>query len=453
VAGRIKFAPGVLGEEVLAMTKLHAYRRAPIVALACVVLLSACHGGATTASKVPSTEPGTTVAATNAQKAAPVKTTLLQGLTSIGNTPLVGAQLRVVDAINNTPIGIVAAGGGNIVAAGGGNIVAAGGGNIVAAGGGNIVATGGGNLSAAGGGHYRLQNLAGKSIVTDAKGSFKIAVAGLKPGRVARIIATLKGKTVTCLVSGDGQAIDPKATKKYALFATSDTSDLEAVDGSTSFEVDTTDQVLLDPTHTMASNALAPALELLGRLSPEARASDCDKLLLEGLKIEDDLQKNFDNNPLLADKMAEQTDPDTGALSNDFVKATLTASGDLEAVQAETITIAKDVSIVETDSTKLATKSDAELVNADSDLAAVGMSLNAQGQLEDNGKTVATIGAAPTPPNDPVADGAASDATLTSSGNVTVSEASPTPSDSASPTPGDNASPTPIDSASSKPTT
>jgi hypothetical protein len=369
--------------------KLSGARRSGVViGLLSILLLGACQSKVPAAKTVTPAKPTTTVATNPTTKSntapTPVKATLLQGFTSIGTTPLAGAQLSVVDAINNTPLGIVAAGGGNIVASGGGNIVASGGGNLINSKGG-----------------FLLLALAGKNIVTDANGTFKIAVAGLKPGRVARIIATLKGKTVTCLVSGDGKAADPKATKKFRLSSTSDIGDLQPLVANTSFSVDVTDQVLLDPAHTMEASALTPALELLGRLDPEARAADCDKLLEEGLQIEDDLQRNIDSNPQLSEQMTTDANPETGALPNDLVKSALTAAGELAAVQADTTEMAKDVAVIETDSTKLATKADAEPAQSDSNLAAVGLDVSAQGQLEENGKAIVMVGNAPTPMPDP----------------------------------------------------
>lgn len=105
----------------------------------------------------------------------------LSGRVMMGETPFADADVRIVDAMTNADVRIVAPGGGNVVAPGGGNVVAPGGGNVVAAGGANLK--------------------------TDAEGRFSVQLAGLTPGQVVRITASRGGETLATLVSADGRSL------------------------------------------------------------------------------------------------------------------------------------------------------------------------------------------------------------------------------------------------------
>ncbi|MDB5101037.1 MAG: hypothetical protein JWM80_5458 [Cyanobacteria bacterium RYN_339] len=357
----------------------------PLSALVLALALTACN-----TAKTPVTPPKPKVTSTAKPTAPAVSATELKGISEVGGKPLANAQIKVMDALTNKPLGIVAAGAGNIVAQGAGNIVAQGAGNIVAQGAGN----------------YRLQATQVKLLQTDAKGAFHLAVSGLAPGHVARVIATVNGKTVTCLVGGDGKSVGGKA-KGYMLSAVGDTALVSL--GTGTYKVTSSVNLTMSPATTALDNSYKPMIGMLGRLDAQARADNLAKLFEEASQSEDELEARFDADPTLAEKWLAAADPNTGDLPDALVTAILNDAGLLDDVQQDARWVAEDTALEEKDADNLASESEQPPDTWDEGYAALGMSWNDNGQLMQGSEVVETVPEVDYPTEDTEADPVATD--------------------------------------------
>ncbi|MDB5099126.1 MAG: hypothetical protein JWM80_3547 [Cyanobacteria bacterium RYN_339] len=362
-----------------------------------------------------------TTTVTPANPVANSKPTVLKGLATLSKGPMANAQLRVEDAITGKPLGIVAAGGGNIIAQGAGNIVAQGAGNIVAQGAGNYrahrhitqattaaptttaLATPKPKAAAA----PKLAAL----VQTDGAGQFKLAVLGLAPGKVARIIATANGKTVTCLITGSGKTLDKNIKKKAAPYHHLQTddgfanvndpnapgdfnaSDLTALDNAPSSDA------YMDPITSALDDACSAMLALDSNLKDPTEA--IDKAMDKAAEKGDDLQAAFDKNPALEDKMCAGD----GDLSGGDMQALLAEAGVLDDFQADFKTVAQEYS---------AAASAGGVLSGGGfdpgDFDSIGVGLTAGGDFSVGGEVIdipgdsTTPGDTPNPPNpgDPI---------------------------------------------------
>jgi hypothetical protein len=257
----------------------------------------------------------------------------------------------------------------------------------VAAGAGNIVAASGSNVVAAGAGNYRLAATQVKLVQTDSKGAFHLAVLGLAPGRVARVVATINGKTVSCLVGGDGKSIGGKA-KGYMLASVAD--DLVSL-GASKFSVTSTAEVTMSPATTALDNSYKPMIGMLGRLDDKARLDNLQKLMDEASQAEDELEAKFEADPELADKWVDAADPATGDMPDAMVHDMLADAGVLADVQDDARWVAQDVATEEQVADNLAAKDELPPDSWDDGYAALDMDYTAKGELMEDGKVVTTV--------------------------------------------------------------
>jgi hypothetical protein len=279
----------------------------------------------TTTTPVTNTNTGTgTGTGVTTPTTAAMKPMVIKGLVSLAAGPMPNASMKVVDAISGKPLGIIAAGAGNIIAGGAGN--------------------------------YRAKrhlhqaptatavSKAAALVKTDGAGQFKLAVLGLAPGKVARIIATANGKTVTCLITGSGKTLDQGLKKKYRPLALPDSDGFAPVKDP-NVPADFTPPSLDDlnnfpatqadasPTTSALDQAAGPLLALNANLKDPTAAIDkaMDTAAAKGPAI----QEAFEKDPSAADALSSNLNADTGDSVGNILQTFLNDIGLLDDFQSD----------------------------------------------------------------------------------------------------------------------
>lgn len=216
----------------------HRIHHAPVslvLAAAIAATLAGCGNGATSKSEVIAPVPFSQGANVAGQQSADVN-----GQVMFQGAPLANAQLKVLDAMTDEPAPVIAPGGGN--------------------------------------------------LVTDADGRFHFQLTGIAPGQVVRVVASADGKTLSTLISGDGQSIDPGRS-------------VQALGVSANLSEQT----------TLLSLMADGALRMSGMLQPKAASSIVADLFQKMRAQLPQLTSRFESAQLLA--ILGGLQPDTGALS------------------------------------------------------------------------------------------------------------------------------------------
>lgn len=199
----------------------HRHARAPmsLVLFATIVALSGCQNAPPTSS---GTEVVTPLPFGGGASEAGQQQATISGQATLGDQPLANAQLTVLDAVTNEEARVISPGGGNAIASGSAN------------------------------------------LKTDAEGRFNLTLAGIAPGQVVRVVAHADGKTLTTLISGDGETLASARQVQRTADGLPETID-EAKQSLTLY-------TLLSRETTMLSKLADASLRMLAPLKPKAAA-------------------------------------------------------------------------------------------------------------------------------------------------------------------------------------
>jgi hypothetical protein len=189
-----------------------------LVLVATIVALSGCQN----APPASSTEVVTPLPFGGGASEAGQRQAILSGQATLGDKPLANAHLTVLDAVTNEEAQVISPGGGNAVASSAAN------------------------------------------LKTDAEGRFNLTVAGIAPGQVVSLVAHADGKTLTTLVSGDGETLESARQVQRTADGQPETL-LEAKQTFTLYTI-------LSPETTLLSKLSGASLRMLAPLKPKAAA-------------------------------------------------------------------------------------------------------------------------------------------------------------------------------------